>query len=54
MNPPVTMQLPFRNGSNSNMTDVGHARQRFSSETHRLYRLQVLESRQLRSRVPFA
>lgn len=47
MHPPVTMQLTFGNGGNCNMTDVGHARQRFSSETHRFYGLQVLESRQL-------
>lgn len=49
---PITMQLPFGNRRNRNMSYVGHAGQGFSSKPHRLYGLQVLKRRQFRRRMP--
>ena len=51
---PVTVQLALGNGSNGDMSDVGHARESLSTKAHRLDGLQVLKRRQLGRRVPLA
>lgn len=48
------MQLTFSDGGDSNMSHIGHTSQRLSPEAHRLYRLQILISGQLRRGVPLA
>lgn len=51
---PVSMQLAHSNGGDSDMTDICHASQGFSSKSHRPNGLQIFKFTQLGCGMPLA